>query len=230
MAGLARQVISETATELQLNSDHLSRPVRDRLGGYENAIDDQIKTGQQLEADYAELNAKKDLVPVEAWDRLREQAIAEAQQRSDAADRRAERELAGLIAEVKSDALPRLDPKREPLARQELEAGLGNKTGQAARSAVMDLAQHGSREALSALFTDYGRTLLAGRGVTGPDLDETLENARTFAAYRTDGGTVREIIASKALLGIDRLGGARGAAGSYTAGLIRRGRCRTTNS
>jgi hypothetical protein len=166
MAQIAQSVLSETASELQLGSDALPRQARDAFHDFVAAVGDLIQTGRQLQADYAELDAKRDLVPVDGWKRLRDQAIGEAQERSDGADRRARLAFDTLKAELQTAALPKVDEKREGLARQEFVDGLGDARGSAVRQRVVDLAQNGSREALAALLSPYGPHDGHGRIVT----------------------------------------------------------------
>ena len=75
--------------------------------------------------------------------------------------------------------LPRLDERREQLARD--EAALALSAGDPAQAALR-LAERGADEPLGALLSPWGRTLLAARGVD--DIDGTLRDVRAIAVQR----------------------------------------------
>ena len=102
---------------------------------------------------------------------------------------------------------------------------VGEAQGSLARQRVWELAQHGSREALAAALTPFGRSLLIARGVTGRDLEETLETVRRYGAATAieRGETPREILSSSILGQLDALGAAKGAAGSFVLVVAQRG-------
>jgi hypothetical protein len=217
MAELAENVISDVTRELALTSDALPQQVRDAHDDYTTAIGDIISTGRQLKTDLDELEAKRDLIPQNGADRLRLEAKNDAGRKYQEADRRAEQSLDRLRDSLLDAALPKLDPKREQLARDELQVALGNAQGPGAAGAAATLATHGSREAVAALFSPFGRTLLASRGVKGPELNRLFDDLRRIAATAAieHATTPGEILAGRALRKVNALGAARGAAGSY---------------
>jgi hypothetical protein len=214
---LAEQVLNEATRELGLQTDALPQSVRDAAGDYRVAISDVVAAARQLEADTQELNAKRDLIPGPGWQRLRQEAVSEAQSRGVEADRRAAAALRRLEDSVAEAALPRIKDGRESLARDEFALALGNAAGNAAAERALRIAEHGSREAAAVLFSEFGQTVLTARGVDGRDLAETLRAARSIAAASATsrGSTRRELVAGAALTKIPKLAAARGAAGDH---------------
>lgn len=205
------------ADGLGLTSDVMPVAVRDALGDYRRAIRDGMSAADQLEADLAELKAKADLVPPHGLERLRGEAVADAEQRNGEAYQRATKAMDTLKAEVREAALPKVPREREQLARDELLVAFADAKGAAARTRAVDLAQTGNAEVVGALLSSYGTTLLQARGLGGRDLQETLDSVKTLAASVASerATTPRELIAAKAFGRLDRLAAAKGAMGSH---------------
>jgi hypothetical protein len=219
---LAEQLYASTVKELGLGSDLYSPAVHDAAADYKAAVDETVAAGRQLEADAAELYSKRDLIPEACYRRLQREMIAEAEERASGADLRTGAALERLRAAIDQDALPRLDPSREALARQELSLAVGEAQGSAAMSRVVTLAERGSREAAAALFSQFGSSLLEARGLTGRDHAEALQAARDVAAgvAAERGETATEILAGQARQSVGKLGAVKSAAGSYTLRVI----------
>jgi hypothetical protein len=217
MADIAVNTVKDTAGNIGIATGPYSQATRDALDDYAVAIAETIAVGYQAEADLEELNAKKDLVPAHGYDRLRGELIADAETRSADALRRAEQAEARFRESLLADALPKLDPAREALARQELTLAFDGGDG-AILARVANIAQYGSREAVAVLLgTGFGETLLASRGAKGRELNEALTTGRTLAAgvAAERGETERERAAGAALRQIGKLGAARTAAHSH---------------
>ena len=181
-ADIATGIIRETDAALKLSEGGYSPGVRDaeRLSV---AIGDALAVADQCHSDLAELAAKSDLVPMDGWNRLRSEAIADAERLASEADRRAEASHARLIEALQDDALPVLDPAREVLARQELALILDGASGGSIQARVLTIAMDGSPEVQAVLLrTQFGKTLLASRGMTGRDLQDAIGQARTVIA------------------------------------------------
>lgn len=223
---LAANVLDETSRELALDSSDQSQQVRDLGRDYRQAVGEILEAGDQLGRDLAELGKKRDLLPAEGYKRLRTEAMTEAEQRHRQADKRAGKLLEQLREQLISDALPKLDPKREALARDELALLIGDAQGNGVAQRLVDLAHTGSREALAvAVGTTFGRSLLETRGLKGRAYVDAIKSVRLVAAANatTKSTSPREIIASATLRSLGGLGAARGAAGGYVLNVLRYG-------
>jgi len=220
-AETATSIITETAAALGGTSGY-SQAVRDALTDYNVAIGDALAVGDQASSDLAELAAKKDLIPAHGFERLHGEVVADAAKLSDAALRRAETAEARLMEALTVDALPKLDPNRESLAREELRAAFDGADGKTVFSRLTNIAQNGSREVVAVLFTGYGQTLLASKGANAREIAEALSTARVIAARMAPelGETDRQKMAGAALLKVGKLGGARTAARLYVRGIV----------
>ena len=157
-ADIATGIIRETDAALKLSEGGYSPGVRDALNDYSVAIGDALAVADQCHSDLAELAAKWDLVPMDGWNRLRSEAIADAERLASEADRRAEASHARLIEALQDDALPVLDPAREVLARQELALILDGASGGSIQARVLTIAMDGSPEVQAVLLrTHSGR-------------------------------------------------------------------------
>jgi hypothetical protein len=214
-------VLTGASNELALGSPDLPQSVRDAHSDYRTAISDVISAGRQAERDLTELHEKRDLIPVQGLNRLRQEAVSEAQERAAEADRRAERALERLKTELTAAALPTLDPAREALARDELLVALGDARENRAVARALDIAKSGSTEAVAALFSSYGTATLKARGVADPE--RALAPVRTVAASvaAERGKTMRELIAGAAVTRVGKLAAARGSAGLYVRHAVR---------
>jgi hypothetical protein len=214
-AEFAENHAANTLRELALSSPQLGQAVNDNARDIRAAIADAVAIPRKLEADIAELNKKRDLLPVAGAKRLRGELIAGAVARGKEVDRTIATTIEATRENLVTGALPRVAQDREALARDELRVAFGNSTGDAAAATAIALAQSGNREIVAALSTSFGRTLLESRGLAGRDLAETFATMRKVAAasalkHSTDVG---EVLAAKALQKLDALGAARGAAG-----------------
>lgn len=144
----------------------IPREARDAAKDFAGAYREVLEIGRQLARDLAELRQKQDLLPAEALGRLEREAKEAADLRRRAAERDGQRAYARLRLTLEDTLLPALAPRRERLARDEAALALsgGGDPAQAARQ----LAQHGSAEALAALLSGWGETLLRARGVENP--------------------------------------------------------------
>jgi len=133
-------------------------------------------------------------------------------------------EAEGRLLEALTDrALPTFEESREPLARQEIALALDGADGKSVLSRVLNIAQHGSPEAVACLIrTPFGRTLLASRGASGRDIDEALSTARRVSAVRAaeHGQTERQRQAGRALGQVGKLGAARTAARMHLNSIV----------
>jgi hypothetical protein len=220
-ADVATGLIGETDTALNLSAGGYSAGVRDALNDFSTAIGDALSIGDQCYADLAELAQKSDLVPMDGWNRLRREAIEDAEKLAEQADRRAEAAHARLIEALQDDSLPVLDSQREALARQELALILDGSSGGSLQTRLLTIATDGSPEVQAVLLrTQFGRTLLASRGLTGRDLEEGMSSTRSVVARLAPerGETEKQRQAGAALLKIGKLGGARNAARQHLKG------------
>jgi hypothetical protein len=223
---LAENVYSKVSSELALSAPELGQAVHDAAGDFRAAFTDQIAVGRKLEGDVAELRKKRDLLPAAGYRRLRGEAISAAAQFSAQADKSAAAAIESLRERLTDAAQPRLDPAREGLARQETTLALGEAKGDHAAGRAITIAQSGSREAVAALNSPFGETLLQSHGVSGRTLTETRAAIRKLAARMAleKSANVEEILAAKVLERVDSLGAVRGAASSYVIGAIEKAR------
>ncbi len=143
------------------------------------ALHEMIETGRQLERDLAELERRRDLIPVDGYHRLVGEAKKDARDKLTTAQAVADRSYQALEESLFEDALPRFAPEREQLARD--EAHLAVSHGDPHEAAV-DLAMNGNDEAFAALLSPWGKTLLKARGVR--DVDKVLRDVRRVARGR----------------------------------------------
>ncbi len=176
----AAQLAVRTMNDAVASIDTLAHPnyVRELVGAARGHVNDALRAGAQLEADRAELAAKRDLIPSAGAERLYRQALAEAEQKAktslDAARSSVEMlKRAGLLA-----AQPTIEPAREGLCREELSMLVGEGSPAEVMTRVHRIAQSGSRDAAAALVSPFGRSLLETRGLTGADLDDALSSAQ----------------------------------------------------
>ena len=219
LAGLTNRILSEQASVYERDGGQLlPQAALDAVGDFKSAISDQIAAGTQLEADARDLRSKRDLLPREGFQRLRRDAVTEAQRTALDADVRAAQALDRLRGALADAAVPRLDPAREALARDELRTALDGAHGDRAAERALAVASSGSPEAAAALLgSSFGETLLKARGLEGRDLREAMQGARTAAAAAAvkRGTTPREVLVGKLSEQVDGLAAARGAAGTF---------------
>lgn len=222
LATITENILAESA-EMGLASDVLPAEVRAAASDFARAIRDKVSAADQLGLDLNELHAKRDLLPEHGANRLRREALADAEAKVADAERRQAEAMKTLRAGLLDAASPQIDKAREALARQELEVAIGNAEGGAARSRAVSIAENGSNEAIAAMLSPFGTTLLQARGVTGRDLEEVLHSAKVIARSKVTerGGTARQLVAAKASTRLDRLASANSAAGSYFHSIAR---------
>lgn len=210
LATVVEGVLSQKMQTLALHSGELPEAVNLAAGDFSGAIADVLNTGRQLEADLAELHAKRSLVPEAGQRELRQAAIDDARKRADQAGRDAESAIATIRTGLLDAAMPTLDPRREALARAEAELALGDSRGEQAAGRVLEMAERGSPESQAVLMTDWGQTLLRAHEVDG----RTLETARTViaASAHRRGTTPRQLAAGAAVNRLSALGAVRAAA------------------
>jgi hypothetical protein len=144
------------------------------------------------------------LIPLAGLNQLRNEAVTEATSRADEASRRADQALTELKSALTEAALPKIDPAREQLSRDEARIALGGAEGDRLVARAMNIATDGSPEAVAVLFSSFFKTMMAARGVSQPE--RAIAQLKTVAASVAPerGATERERLAGQALA---RLGG-----------------------
>ncbi|HET6683621.1 MAG TPA: hypothetical protein VFG75_07980, partial [Gaiella sp.] len=144
------------------------------------AVRDGLAASRQLASDLADLERRRDLLPADGYERLVRDAKRDAEAKSSEAQQAAKRAYEQLEQSLLADAMPKLDPAREQLARDECHLAF---TGSAQpETAALNVAAEGSDEVLAVLLTGWGRTLLAARGVR--NVDDLLRRVRETAHHR----------------------------------------------
>jgi hypothetical protein len=193
----------------------LPREVGDAAEDLQGALHEQLAIGRQLAADRAELDAKRDLLPPDGAARLWRDASQDAHARTLKAGRAADRAHQALEDALTAAALPTFDPRREGLARDECALAI---SGADPQGEALSLAERGNDEALAALLSPWGRTLLRSRGVDNPE--PLLRDVRKVAVARARARGDNP--AAQALKDhMSALAAARGSAGSQTRHLLR---------
>ena len=154
----------------------LPRPVLEAAGDVCGNLSDTLAIGRQLEADLAELEARRDLLPVDGFRRLRADAIADAKKKLAELEPVTDRAVERLEVSLQDAVMPTFQPSREQLSRDECSLALGFGNPELAAHA---LARDGSPEALAALLSPWGRTVLRARGVH--DVDRVIREVRQIA-------------------------------------------------
>lgn len=193
----------------------LPQDVLDACQDCTGALRDLIAAGRQLEADRAELTRRRDLLPADGYERLWREAHADAKAKADQGQRDAERAYKRLEASLQDATLPAIPAGREALARDEaaLALSVGNPEAE-----PLDLAGFGNAEAVAALLSPWGKTLLRARGVRNPD--KLLAEVRKLTVARAIGRG--DTAAARALRdSLGALGAAKGSAGSTVRDLTR---------
>jgi hypothetical protein len=173
--GVATKALNDALSTIDV-SDH---PVAEYVSKLAGHVQDALGAAAQFEADKAELAARADLVPAHGLARLAGEAKAEAETRANTQLNNARKtneviQRLGLLG-----AQPQVAKDREALGREELSLVIGSGgTPDQIALRVAKLATDGSRDALAALGSDYGRALLESKGLEGRYLDETLASAK----------------------------------------------------
>lgn len=210
---IAGELLEQESKTLRLDGDHMPGPVRDSFQDYRAAVTDLLAIERGLREDLADLDSRRDTMPREGYRRLRREAREEARARTAEADRAAREAFGRLEAVLEGAALPQVDASREALARDEAKMLLDAGTPEIAAT---ELASRGSREALSVVASEWGRSYFKSRGLAGPDVDRIHRQVRETAAAvaAENGSTEIERNAGSALRKLGRLATARGAARS----------------
>jgi hypothetical protein len=175
-AALAAGALSEALAKIE-TSDHPAY-VEQLVGAYRGSVREALTSGEQLRADREELRAKADLLPPAGAARLEREAKAEAEARSKDAMQKARIAAESLRRAALLDAQPKPNKEREVLGREELSMLVGNGSAAQIMAAIHRVAERGSRDAVAALGSDFGRALIESRGLVGRDLDDALSSAR----------------------------------------------------
>jgi hypothetical protein len=149
--------------------------VLDAVQDFTSAWTDTIAVGRAFQAELDEIAARRDLIPAAGVARLRNEARESALSKTRELDHEGRRAYERLRVELENAALPRFNPAREQLARD--EAMLALSAGSPA-----DLALNGTDEAIAALLSPWGKTALRARGVR--DVDRVLADVRRTAVAR----------------------------------------------
>jgi hypothetical protein len=180
----ALQLAARTLSESLAGIDMRAQPdgVRTLLASFKGHMDAALAASAQLDADLHELASKRDLIPDAGLARLEREARAEAAEKSQAALHAARQTAEAIKRAGLGGGPPQIDPARELLGRGELEMLVGDGDPVQISTRVAQLAERGSRDAISVLNSPYGRSLLETKGLEGRDLDETLASARLVVA------------------------------------------------
>lgn len=179
------------------------------------ALSDALAAGRQLEQDRHELTQRKDLLPEDGYRRLWGEAHVDAKRKTQEAELVVERAYTRLQVALEDAALPTFAPGREQLARDEAALALSGSGNP--ETLARQLAMDGNEEALAALVSPWGRTLLASRGVENPK--QTMREVRSIAVARAlDHGETTAALALRDHF--PALGVVKGSAGNATRMLV----------
>jgi hypothetical protein len=142
---------------------HLPQEALDAAQDLVGAARDVIAVGRQHETDIADIERRRDLLPADGYARLRKDANADAIAKGAEAQRATDQAYERLEDELFKAAMPKFSPEREQLARD--EAHLAISVGNSPEAAARDLCMSGNDEAVAALLSPWGDTLLKARGV-----------------------------------------------------------------
>jgi hypothetical protein len=196
----------------------ISQAAFDAAQDYRGAVQDMLVADRGLEADLAELEARRDLIPADGYKRLTAKALADAKAKLSTAQTAADLSYKALEQALTDEALPKFEPAREQLARDEAALALST-GGQNAENAALTFASQGNPEAVAALLSPWGTTLLRARGVRNPERvqREVRRIAAQTATARSDSTAAR--LLREHYYGA---GAAKGAAGSTVRRITRR--------
>lgn len=162
----------------RINTNEHPAYVSTLVGTFTGAINEAHQAAVQLTADRAELRAKADLIPPAGAARIEREAQAEAEAKGKDSLNRARTATENLRRAALLDALPQPAPEREQLGRSELSEILGTGSPEQIMERVHRVAERGSRDAVAALLSPYGRAILETRGLVGSDLEGAIASAR----------------------------------------------------
>ncbi len=208
--GFALQTLSQSLAGIDVHAQPSG--VKKLIASFQTHVSDALAASAQLDADLAELASKRDLIPDAGLARLEREARAEAAEKSTAALHAARQTAEAIKRAGLLGAQPQIDPAREQLGRSELDMLVGDGDPAHIQVRVAQLAERGSRDAIGALNSSYGRALLESKGLEGRELDETLASARLVVAQTATDNTGRhtesELAAAQLLKAASDLDGA----------------------
>jgi hypothetical protein len=201
-----------TITEGLLNDGrHLGsatwpQEVRDGYDDFRVAIRSILATDKQYRRDMADLRSRADLLPRPGYQRLEAEILGAA--KSAVAERTmiAEQAIQRIKRSLEEKTLPRVDERREALAREEARTAL-----QGAKP--IEAMTRMSREAQAAVLSSWGVSALSAAGIPEPELEQRDLRALAIATAAQQ-GEPREQVAASALLRLPRLAAAVGASTS----------------
>jgi hypothetical protein len=188
--GFALRTLNESLAGI--NAQAQPSGVQKLLAGFKADLDAALAASNQLDADLAELASNRDLLPPTGYERLEREARVEAAEKSKAALHGARQKLEAIRRAGLLGSQPTIDPAREQLGRAEFDTLIGTAADPAQlEMRVAQLADRGSRDALSILNSPYGRAVLESKGLEGRTLDETLASARLAVAQSATDNSLR---------------------------------------
>jgi hypothetical protein len=124
------------------------------------------------------------LLPAAGATTLRDEVISEAKTLARDAERQFETAHNDAVALTEAAAIPKVDPAREILARQEFSLALGDAKGSEVSARLLGLAKGGSDEARAIINTSFARQALVSKGVA--DVDNVLSSAKQLIASQDE--------------------------------------------
>jgi hypothetical protein len=217
--------VGSVISEYQLDSPEMPTHIRDLARDFQAEIADEVGVGDRCRADSADFRRKADLFPIEGRLRLQNEITTEAESRAAQADVRAGRLLDEMRSALIDGAQPQpiLDPGREMLIRDEIKTVFAGGGPQA----ILHLASSDRRDLVSALvYGGWAKNYVMSQGTGEREAADLIHGARVIAARSAveHGGSLSEILSAKGLDAVDKLGAARGGAGTYVRGAIREAR------
>jgi hypothetical protein len=211
MSSIIGEILAEFPLEKLATEGAVSPATAEASREFKSLIAAQIDNGETYASKRAELRESGHLMPASGLQVEEQKARREAEDRGHSLTFETKRAFAKLEASLIEDALPKLDPARESLARQELDTALADGQPDAA---ALKLAGSGSREATAALISSYGRTKLKALGVG--DVDKVLSEVKKSAAASAaeSGATPRERVSGELVRKLGQLAATQGVAGS----------------
>jgi hypothetical protein len=203
---IIREILAEFPFEKLATEGAVSPATAEASREFKSLVAAQIENGEGYASKRAELREQAHLIPASGLQLEEQKARREAEDRGHNLTFETKRAFAKLETSLIEDALPKIDPARESLGRQELDIALGDGQPDAA---ALKLAGSGSREATAALLSPYGKTKLRALGVG--DVDRVLSDAKKAAAAAGSGTTARERISGEL---VQKLSTVQGVAGS----------------
>jgi hypothetical protein len=208
---IASAILDEPQIGRRAREGGISPAARAAHDDYARAIRNMVEAGDSFKALQADMAERGHRMPRSGVEHELRVGREKAESDRLVASAHAKRSLAALKNELESSALPKIDPSREALARQELAVALS--AGDPAVEALR-VAATGSEAAAVLVGSSYGETLLRSKGVGDPARVIAEARATATAAAPTNGATVRQVESGKVLRRIGRLAAAQPAAWS----------------